>query len=80
MIQKIDRWGNSLGLRLPKTLTEQLSLNEGSTVVVTLEKNALVLRPQKRKDETLKQLLEHITPDNLHGAVDWGKPQGKEVW
>jgi len=80
MIQKIDRWGNSLGIRLPKQLTEQLSLIEGSTVVVTLEKNALMVRPQKKEEQTLKQLLERITPDNLHDTVDWGAPQGKEVW
>ncbi|MBI4599351.1 AbrB/MazE/SpoVT family DNA-binding domain-containing protein, partial [Candidatus Uhrbacteria bacterium] len=80
MIQKIDRWGNSLGVRLPKQLTKQLSLSEGSAVVVTLEKNALMLRPQKRKDETLKQLLERITSDNLHDEVCWGEPQGKEIW
>ncbi|MBI4252995.1 AbrB/MazE/SpoVT family DNA-binding domain-containing protein [Candidatus Uhrbacteria bacterium] len=80
MIQKIDRWGNSLGIRLPKQLADQLFLNEGSTVVVTLEKNALMLRPQKRSTQTLKQLLEHITPNNLHKTVDWGEPQGKEVW
>ncbi len=80
MIQKIDRWGNSLGIRLPKQLTTQLSLSEGSTVVVTLEKNALMLRPQKRRDETLKQLLERITPNNLHNEVDLGEPQGKELW
>lgn len=80
MIQKIDRWGNSLGIRLPKQLTTQLSLSEGSTVVVTLEKNALILRPQKRGNETLKQLLERITPDNLHDEVDWEEPRGKEIW
>lgn len=80
MLQKIDRWGNSLGLRLPKVMTEQLSLNEGSSVVVTIEKNALVLRPQKKHSETLKQLLGRIAPNNLHGAVDWGKPRGKEIW
>ncbi len=80
MIQKVDRWGNSLGIRLPKQFTEQLALNEGSAVVVTLEKNVLVLRPQKKKEQTLKQLLERITQDNLHDAVDWGAPRGKEVW
>jgi len=80
MIQKIDRWGNSLGLRLPKNLTEQLSINEGSSVVVTLEKNALVLRLQKKQPETLKELLSRVTQNNLHDVFDWEGPRGNEVW
>lgn len=80
MIQKIDRWGNSLGLRLPARAAQQLSLNEGSAVSLTVEKNALILRPQKKHCETLDQLLDRITPDNRHTVVDWGKRQGKEVW
>lgn len=80
MIQKIDRWGNSLGIRLPLRVTQQLSLSEGSSVSVTVEKNSLILRPQKKRCETLEQLLNRITPKNRHEATDWGKRQGKEVW
>lgn len=80
MIQKIDRWGNSLGLRLPSRAVQQLSLSEGSSVSVTVEKNSLILRPQKKRCETLEQLLKRITPSNRHGVTDWGKQQGKEVW
>jgi len=80
MIQKIDKWGNSLGLRLPKNMAAQLSLNEGSTVVVTIEKNAMILRPQKKSYQSLSQLLEHITPQNTHSNISWGKPRGKEIW
>lgn len=80
MIQKIDRWGNSLGIRLPARAAQQLSLSEGSSVSITVEKNSLILRPQKKRCETLDQLLDRITPDNRHDAVDWGKRKGKEVW
>ncbi len=80
MIQKIDKWGNSLGLRLPKTITERLSLNEGSTLVITIEKESLVLRPQKKYYRSLDELLDQISPKNIHSPLDWGKPQGNEVW
>lgn len=80
MIQKIDRWGNSLGLRLPARAAQQLSLNEGSSVSITIKKNSLVLRPQKKPCETLEQLLNRITPTNRPVAMNWGKRQGKEVW
>lgn len=80
MIQKIDRWGNSLGLRLPSRAAQQLSLSEGSSVSVIVEKNSLILRPQKKRCETLEQLLNRITPANHHEAIDWDKQQGKEVW
>lgn len=80
MIQKIDRWGNSLGLRLPKTVTQQLSLNEGSTVDIAIEKNLLVLRPQGKRKQSLKELLARISTQNTQKNITWGKPQGKEVW
>ena len=75
----LHRWGNSVGLRLPKPLLEQLGLSEGSRVDVKIDNGRLVIEPH-RKRLTLKEVLEGFSPDNQPGEVDWGRPVGKEVW
>jgi antitoxin MazE len=76
----LHRWGNSVGLRLPKPLLEQLGLKEGSEVDVKVENNRLVIEPARRRRYTMAELLEGFTPDDRSSEVDWGPPVGKEVW
>lgn len=73
----ISRWGNSLGLRVPKPIAEQIGLREGSTVNLTIENGHLVVTPARR---SLDDLLADITPENLHGEIDDGIAVGQEVW
>ena len=70
MQMHITRWGNSLGVRIPKDLARQLGMTEGTVVDVTAEDDRLVLKtttPSHRLDE----LLEGMTPDAMHQALDW---------
>ena len=76
----LHRWGNSVGLRVPKPLLDQLGLGEGSQVEVKVEDGRLVVEPAWPKKMTMAELLEGFTPDNQPGEVDWGPPVGKEVW
>jgi antitoxin MazE len=76
----LHRWGNSVGLRLPKPLLEQLGLKEGSEVDIRIEGNRLVVEPTRRRRYTMAELLEGMTPDNKPEEVDWGPPVGREVW
>ncbi len=76
----LHRWGNSVGLRLPKPLLEQLGLKEGSEVDIRVEGNRLVVEPASRRRYTMAELLEGITPDNRPEELDWGPPVGREVW
>ena len=81
MVTKIRKWGNSLALRLPQEIVSRLNLREGSEIKIESKTNLLVVKPVKKpKIETLKKLLSQITPENSHELVDWGPPQGKEVW
>lgn len=77
MTVTIAKWGNSLGLRVPKPIAEQLGLREGSTVSLTIENGQLVVTPARR---SLDDLLADITPENLHGEIDDGIAVGQEVW
>ena len=77
MTTKIAAWGNSFGLRLPKSLLETFALKEGSCVNIEVQEDAILIRPAR---PTLKELVSRITPQNRHDEIDFGKPIGKEIW
>jgi len=79
MRAKIQRWGNSLGLRVPKQVAESAQLAEGSEVELTVENGRLVISPVER-DLTLDEMLDRVTDENRHGLIDWGPAVGKEAW
>ena len=76
---QIARWGNSLGVRLPKAVAAEAQLAEGDTVEVSVKGGAIVVRPA-RPTYSLDQLVAKITPRNRHREADWGAPAGHEQW
>ena len=77
---QIQKWGNSLALRIPKAFAVESNVTGGSTVEVSMENGNIIVKPIKESRYTLEELLEGITDENLHGEVNWGRPVGKEVW
>ena len=78
MRARIAKWGNSLALRLPRKLAEDIRLVEGATVDLRIENGALVVVPA-RKRYRLADLLAETKPEARHGETDWVPPCGKEV-
>lgn len=76
----IQKWGNSLALRLPKPFTSQINLSEHSPVEIILEENQIIIKPIRVPEVNLDELLAAITPENLHAEISTGKVVGKEVW
>ena len=76
---RVTRWGNSLAVRIPKQLAEQTNITEGSEVELGVTDGAVIVRPKGRR-YTIEELLDQVTPENRHDEIDWGEPQGKEVW
>jgi antitoxin MazE len=76
----IQKWGNSLALRIPKTVAEELGLEQRSLVELSMTRGTLVLRPARKARPTLAALLEKVTTDNIHAEADLGPPQGRESW
>lgn len=76
----VQRWGNSLALRIPRTYAAETRISEGSEVELTLKSGTLVIRPVLRKRHALSDLLKRITPSNRHDSVETGGVTGKEVW
>ena len=74
----VQKWGNSLGIRIPSPIARELSLKNGSVVNINDNGNEIVIKPVQKK--TLKEMLEMINEQNVHEEIDWGKPVGKEAW
>jgi antitoxin MazE len=75
----IQRWGNSLAVRIPKVVAQELGIGEDTAVELDMVDDALVIRVAS-SEISLEQLLASITDDNLHGEVDTGPAIGAEVW
>ena len=80
MRTKIVKWGNSLGLRIPKSFAEEVMVGEGSVVDLSMEDGNLVIKVTKPEEVDLEDLLEGITDENIHGEVDTGDSVGGEIW
>jgi antitoxin MazE len=80
MHARVQRWGNSLALRIPKPIAEMTELAEGADVDLSLEDGRLVVTPLKQPRYTLEELLADVTEENLHGEIDFGPGVGKEGW
>jgi len=78
-VTQIAKWGNSLGLRLPKSVALEAQVGEGDTVNVSVKNGVIVVRPN-RPTYSLEQLVAKITPRNRHSETDWGSPVGDEAW
>jgi len=79
MITKIQKWGNSLGVRIPKGLARDVQVEEGVSVDVSVEGGRLLIAPLRKKRWDLRGLLRQITPETVHGEVDFGRPVGREI-
>jgi antitoxin MazE len=77
---RIQRWGNSLGLRIPRSFAQEAGVGAGSEVDLSLEGGDLVVRPARRRTYQLEDLLRRVTAKNVHGEVETGRPVGREIW
>ncbi len=78
MSSKIQKWGNSLGIRIPKSVAEKLKLTENSEVEIEHKNGTIIIFPAK-KQYSLDSLLKGITKENLHKEEAY-ESEGKEIW
>ena len=76
---KIQKWGNSLGLRIPKIFAQEARIDNGTSVDIKVEGKKLVIKSLKASFN-LDALLAQVTPQNTHKEIDTGQNIGKEVW
>lgn len=80
MQTKIRKWGNSLGMRIPRSFATEARVKEGVTVELSVENGRLLVRPLRVRKYSLNGLLRNVSRRNLHGEVSAGKAVGREAW
>jgi antitoxin MazE len=80
MQTRIQKWGHSLGLRIPRALAAEAQVEEGQEVDLTVQNGCLRIRPLRPRRYALTELLKRVTPDNIHAEISSGEPIGRETW
>jgi antitoxin MazE len=82
MVTKVQKWGNSQGLRLSRQVLEEAEIAVGDEVKVAVRDGTIVVAPVKRLrgKRNLRELVQRIPKDYQAEEVDWGQPVGREVW
>jgi antitoxin MazE len=80
MQTRIRKWGNSLGLRIPRAFASEAQVEDGSIVDVSVENGCLQIRPIRSRRFLLRELLKGVNRQNLHTEISSGGPVGREAW
>ena len=80
MQARVQKWGNSLAIRIPKSFAVQSHIDQNSLVEISVENGRIVLLPVAPPKVTLAHLLEGVTNENLHQEIETGESVGQEVW
>ncbi|NLO21716.1 MAG: AbrB/MazE/SpoVT family DNA-binding domain-containing protein [Syntrophomonadaceae bacterium] len=77
MEAKVSKWGNSLGIRIPQWIAEQADISDGSIIEIDFKDKAILI---KKKELSLEEMLNSITPENQHKEASTGSKVGGEAW
>lgn len=77
MQTKLQKWGNSTGVRIPKIFLKELGIKEGQEIDIKILEGTITL---SKSIPSLEELVEKITPQNRHGEIDTGPIMGNEQW
>jgi len=81
MLVKVQKWGNSLAVRIPKAFAGEIKISENSSVNLTVLDGSISIKPVEDCYEyKLEDLVDQVNETNIHDEYDTGKPEGKEIW
>ena len=80
MQTKIQKWGNSLAVRIPKPFVQEIHMGDGTLVDLSMVDGKMVITPSQGMKLSLQSLLKNVKKKNIHSETDFGSPVGKEVW
>ncbi len=81
MTTTIQKWGNSQGIRIPRILLEEVKWSENEPIEIKIEDNKIVIeKAQKTERKNIKELFKDYKGEYEPSEIDWGEPEGKEVW
>ncbi len=73
----VQKWGNSLGIRIPSHYVKEFNLMNGNSVEITEEDGKIIIIPPKK---TLQEMLSRVTEENMHSPIETGQSMGNEEW
>jgi antitoxin MazE len=79
MKTKLQKWGHSLAVRIPKSFISTINVKEHDNVELIVEDDQLIIKPLKHKYD-IDELVSKINSDNLHNEIKTGSPIGNEIW
>jgi antitoxin MazE len=77
---RVQKWGNSLAVRIPKSFATETRIEQDTEVDLSIVEGKLVISPATVPEVTLEQLLERVTPENCPGEFETGPAVGAEIW
>ena len=77
---RVQKWGNSLALRIPKPLARDAEVTEGTVLNLAVFEGKVMATRVEQKKLSLRDLLAKVNKKNLHAEVDFGRSVGREVW
>jgi antitoxin MazE len=80
MISRVQKWGNSLAVRIPKVFADEMNLAEGASVQMMLKEGVLIITPNDEPKWDLEELMAGVTDENIHDEWETGGPAEKESW
>lgn len=82
MLTRIQKWGNSQGIRFPKTILEEANISVGDEITLSVHEGAIIVEPARktRGKYQIQDLVAQMPEDYEVEEVSWGAPQGREVW
>ena len=82
MTTTIQKWGNSQGVRIPKVILDSVNWSENEKIVIIVDNGKLIIEKAKEehKRKNIKELFKDYKDDYPPVEIDWGKPEGEEIW
>lgn len=77
---RVQKWGNSLALRIPKPLAKDAEVTEGTVLNLAVSEGKVVATPVEQKKLSLREVLAKVNKKHLHGEVDFARSAGREIW
>jgi antitoxin MazE len=77
---RVQKWGNSLALRIPKSFADEIGVRQNSSIELMVKDGELVVTPEREPKWRLEELLEKVTEDNIHHEWETGPAEGDETW
>lgn len=80
MTTTIQRWGNSQGIRIPKYILEAVNLKENESIDIVTDEEKIVITKSVKRRKSIEELFADYHEEYKPIVLDWGKPEGKEIW